>query len=36
VLPDAPAGDEGLVEGLAAELAWTRDRLTELGAEEVR
>jgi sugar phosphate isomerase/epimerase len=36
VLPDAPAGDEGLVEGLAAELAWTRDRLVELGAEEVR
>ena len=36
VLPDAPAGDAGLVEGLAAELAWTRDRLVELGAEEVR
>ena len=36
VLPDGPGGDEGLVEGLAAELAWTRDRLVELGAEEVR
>ena len=36
VLPDGPGGDDGLVEGLAAELAWTRDRLVALGAEEVR
>ena len=36
VLPDGPGGDEGLVEGLAAELAWTRDRLVALGAEEIR
>jgi sugar phosphate isomerase/epimerase len=36
VLPDGPGGDDGLVEGLAAELAWTRDRLTDLGAEEIR
>jgi serine/threonine-protein kinase len=35
VLPDGPGGDEGLVEGLAAELAWTRDRLVSLGAQEV-
>jgi sugar phosphate isomerase/epimerase len=35
VLPDAPGGDDGLVEGLAAELAWTRDRLVALGAEEI-
>jgi sugar phosphate isomerase/epimerase len=36
VLPDGPGGDDGLVEGLAAELAWTRDRLVDLGAEEIR
>ncbi len=36
VLPDGPGGDEGLVAGLAAELAWTRDRLVALGAEEIR
>ena len=36
VLPDGPGGDDGLVEGLAAELAWTRDRLVTLGAEEIR
>jgi hypothetical protein len=35
VLPDGPGGDDGLVEGLAAELAWTRDRLVALGAEEI-
>ena len=35
VLPDgadAAGADERLVEGLAAELAWTRDRLLELGS----
>lgn len=33
VLPEGrrPSGDEGLVAGLAAELAWTRDRLLALG-----
>jgi sugar phosphate isomerase/epimerase len=36
VLPNGPGGDDGLVEGLAAELAWTRDRLVALGAEEIR
>jgi sugar phosphate isomerase/epimerase len=36
VLPDGPGGDDGLVAGLAAELAWTRDRLVALGAEEIR
>jgi sugar phosphate isomerase/epimerase len=36
VLPDGPGGDDGLVEGLAAELAWTRDRLVALGAEEIQ
>lgn len=35
VLPDAPDGDDGLVDGIAAELAWTRDRLVELGAQEI-
>jgi sugar phosphate isomerase/epimerase len=36
VLPEAqrPRDDEGLVQGLARELAWTRDRLVELGLEE--
>jgi hypothetical protein len=29
-----PAGDADLVAGIAAELAWTRDRLLELGLEE--
>ena len=37
VLPDGHGGDDdGLVGGLAAELAWTRDRLVALGAEEIR
>jgi sugar phosphate isomerase/epimerase len=37
VLPDGHGGDDnGLVSGLAAELAWTRDRLVALGAEEIR
>jgi sugar phosphate isomerase/epimerase len=37
VLPDGHGGDDdGLVAGLAAELAWTRDRLVALGAEEIR
>jgi sugar phosphate isomerase/epimerase len=37
VLPDGHAGDDdGLVSGLAAELAWTRDRLVALGAKEIR
>jgi hypothetical protein len=35
VLPDPPTDDAGLVAGLAAELAWTRDRLTALGLEEI-
>jgi sugar phosphate isomerase/epimerase len=35
VLPGAPSGDDALVEGLAAELQWTRDRLVALGAEEI-
>ena len=35
VLPGARTGDDWLVEGLAAELAWTRDRLVALGAEEI-
>ena len=36
VLPEAqrPRDDDGLVQGLARELAWTRDRLVELGLEE--
>ena len=36
VLPEAqrPRDDEGLVQGLARELEWTRDRLVELGLEE--
>jgi hypothetical protein len=36
VLPPGarPAGDADLVAGIAAELAWTRDRLVELGLEE--
>jgi hypothetical protein len=29
------AGDEDLVEGLANELEWTRDRLVALGAEVI-
>lgn len=35
VLPEAdrPGDDDGLVTGLAAELDWARDRLTELGLE---
>jgi sugar phosphate isomerase/epimerase len=37
VLPDGHGGDDdGLVSGLAAELAWTRDRLVALGAKEIR
>ncbi|MGH9000556.1 MAG: metabolite traffic protein EboE [Acidimicrobiia bacterium] len=35
VLPGPPAGDAGLVAGLAAELAWTRHRLSALGLEEI-
>lgn len=35
VLPDPPTDDAGLVAGLAAELAWTRDQLTALGLEEL-
>ena len=37
VLPPAerPVDDAGLVEGMARELAWTRDRLLEQGMEEV-
>jgi hypothetical protein len=36
VLPEAqrPRDGAGLVQGLARELAWTRDRLVELGLEE--
>lgn len=36
VLPegDRPTDDRGLVEGLAREVSWTRDRLIELGLEE--
>jgi sugar phosphate isomerase/epimerase len=34
VLPEAPGG-AGLVEGVAAELAWTRDAITALGLKEV-
>lgn len=34
VLPDPPAGADALVEGIAAELAWVRDRLTGLGLRE--
>ncbi|WP_017538816.1 metabolite traffic protein EboE [Nocardiopsis halophila] len=35
VLPERerPAGDDGLIAGIAAEIAWTRDRLTALGLE---
>jgi Xylose isomerase-like TIM barrel len=36
VLPDPPSTDAGLVAGLAAELAWTRDRLLALGLKEIR
>ncbi|MDA2812410.1 metabolite traffic protein EboE [Nocardiopsis sp. RSe5-2] len=37
VLPESerPADDAGLIAGIAAEMAWTRDRLGELGLEEV-
>jgi hypothetical protein len=33
VLPEdlRPVGEEGLIAGIAAELAWARDRLTGLG-----
>ena len=36
VLPESerPADDDGLVDGLARELRWTRDRLVELGLED--
>jgi sugar phosphate isomerase/epimerase len=34
VLADAPR-DDALIDGIARELAWTRDRLVALGAEEV-
>jgi sugar phosphate isomerase/epimerase len=33
VLADAPRGDDALVEGIAKELAWTRDALVGLGVE---
>jgi sugar phosphate isomerase/epimerase len=36
VMRDAPADDDGLVAGLAAELEWTRDQLVALGAEVVQ
>ncbi|RCG27013.1 sugar phosphate isomerase/epimerase [Sphaerisporangium album] len=37
VLPEGsrPSGDDGLVQGLAAELDWTRARLLALGLEEI-
>jgi sugar phosphate isomerase/epimerase len=35
VLPGEPPRDDDLVEGIARELSWTRDRLVELGAEVV-
>lgn len=37
VLPagERPDGDAGLIQGLARELSWTRDRLIELGMEEM-
>ncbi len=35
VLPGERTGDDWLVDGLCAELAWTRDRLVALGAEEI-
>jgi len=35
VLPDEPETDEELIDGLAAEVAWARDRLVEAGAEVV-
>jgi hypothetical protein len=38
VLPEQvrPDGDSGLVAGIAAELAWTRDRLLESGLEQLQ
>jgi len=35
-LPDRPEDDEALIEGLAGELAWTRERLLALGAKDLR
>ncbi len=35
VLPDPPGGDDELVDGLAAELAWARDELVAAGLEVV-
>jgi len=35
VLPGERSGDDWLVDGLCAELAWTRDRLVALGAKEI-
>ena len=35
VLADPPADDDALVDGLARELAWTRDALVGLGAKEI-
>lgn len=34
VLPDAPRHDADLIAGIAAELAWTRDRLVAIGLKE--
>jgi sugar phosphate isomerase/epimerase len=34
VLPDAPTDDAGLIAGIAAELAWTRERLISHGLSE--
>jgi sugar phosphate isomerase/epimerase len=36
VLPGEPPRDDALVEGIARELSWTRDRLVELGAEVIQ
>ncbi|GAA1509550.1 metabolite traffic protein EboE [Kribbella lupini] len=36
VLPDGPTNQQELAEGIAAELAWLRDRITGLGLEEVK
>ncbi|GAB3828869.1 metabolite traffic protein EboE [Kribbella italica] len=36
VLPNGPTNQQELAEGIAAELAWLRDRITGLGLEEVK